>query len=1230
MAPGNFTISELASYVSKPLLSWGVSALIGSFMVLLVSIVLWRICENRFSPRLGFWLFFLVMIKPLVPISYSLPDYLAVWIPGEIAQRVLVVGDLAPQTGTEMLEQAASLNTTDLVYSTVQPPPAAEGQSLAAADERVESRRDQVKHVDSVPAALHVGSGLETSISAWDWRNVLGAIYVMAVVMLASQFFLQQLKYGRKIRNARTIPADELNVDVSELCRVAYQSRVIRVVELAGISSPAIWGARKPTLVLPAQLWRTLSADQLKWIALHELAHVYRRDGVIQFFQRLLLILQFWNPFVWVAYYFANRCREDDCDDLALHWSERNAVSAGEAFMSVVRYAKNQYLRIPNNSPAAVALFSGSSRKSCIRRMKRLLDADRQLHVRNGLKVYLTLIVACILLLPGVRTVALAQDTLSASSALGDSGLAASTFEIQIVDADGQAIPHADVEIRSNPKRKWNVISGTFQREGAYGQFTRADENGVIAVELPEEKLKTVSFSIFAAGFAPYWASWSKLERVESLPSRFTVTLDAGKSVGGVIVDEEGNFIEKAQIHPNVEYKKRADDNRQLSVGKKYMTDAKGRWRVDTIPADKPSVYVTVTHPDFMPTSTKLDMSQFQLVGKEVASKVIRLSRGLTLAGIVSDENGNPISGAIVRTRLRNEILESTTDAQGEYRLPRCAEGSTAVAVTANGFGPEVQDVNVQPGLSPVNFVLPPGQHIRVRVTDADGKAVARTRMFFQRWRDRRNFADQLGMMFEYTDENGIWECNSAPDDALVFDICPPGSMQIVNQSLVARDEEYHFVASPLLTIDGAVVDEKSRQPISSFRVTPGDRWVGRDEPFWHDREAFEGTNGSFEAVFGRVDGTKVLTINASGYAPLTSRDIHWDEGRLEMEFALKKAPDIIARVLQPGGLPAAAAEAALGVGDTQIVISDGKFSTSTFSKRVISDDAGQLNLGAQTEPLGLVIVHATGYAETVIDPTETTIKPITLVAWGKVEGHLHVAEAIGARREIVLNYNQREGLGSLARVRHENRVTTTATGEFRFEHVLPVSASIGINVKTHVTRSGHTSAQSHRRVIAIEPGQMTRIELGGTGHSVKGKLLAPVDTKEVVDWEFSRITIKNAIGISPPIPYPDELKTQGERSDWFQKWRLTPAATLWRARASAYSERRNSQIRYMCGVENDGTFRIDDLPSGAYTFDFELDFPGKSWGPNLGTLEFHFSIDADDGQRTTVDLGELQVQNAN
>lgn len=1221
-------VSDLVGNPTQQLWTWGSGALIGSAVVLLLAWVLWRICESRLSPRFGFWLFFLVLLKPFVQVELPVPGYLAAWIPGSTPETVVVSRDLSAVRDTASQRFIHSESAATDSFSAM---PLGNTNLQTGTGKILRASRNPTASEDSPHSSkLESDSGMIRGASAWPWKELVGVAYCLSVVLLLFRFLYQQLQWKRGMLAARVIGTTELNIELSPLLQITKIRDAIQVVELDGITSPAITGTRRPVLVLPAQLWRTLSTEQLKWIILHELAHVYRKDSVIQIFQRCLLILQFWNPVAWGAYYFMNRCREDDCDDLALHWSEQNTLSAGEAFMSVVKYAAEASWPVEANSSGAIALFSSSSasNRGCRRRLKRLLDDGRKLRVKHGWKSYGLLAFAWIALLPNIRLVAVAQEKLQAKSAATISGSSSGVFELRVVAPNGQAVPHADVAIRSSPKQEWVVLAGE-QFDAPNSRIARTDEDGVLRVQFSGKERNSVSFSIFSAGFAPYWANWSMQERNESLPESYTAVLDAGISIGGVIVDEAGNAIENAEIHAHVEFKKRPEDQRQLGVGKTYQTDSKGRWRIDTVPANQPSVNVTVTHPEFMPTSTKLEADKYLLAKNAEPSATLTIDRGLTVSGLVSDTNGAPIPNALVRTKLRNETLEATTNDLGEYQLLRCAEGSTAIAVTATGFAPEFKDVNIQPNLPSLDFTLPPGKTIRVRVTDAEGRPIARTRMFFQRWRDKTDFDYALGNTHLYTDENGIWEWNSAPEDALKFDVCPPESMQIVGQWIVAGDEEYHYVATPLLTIIGAVLDAETREPIKEFRVTPGNRWPGRAEPFWHERDAFQGKNGSFETVIRRVDGTQLLTISAVGYAPVTSRDIQWDEGQLELEFALQKAPDVLISILRPDGAPAPGAEAAIAVGSTQIVVSDGKLNSSTYAERIISDAAGRLNLGARTEPIGLVIVDDSGYAEAFYDPEQPIVAPVTLVAWGQVEGNLMIADGMGADQEIVLNLDHQQEFGGLARLRHENKVMTNAAGDFKFTQVLPVSANIGINVITHASHRGHTTAMSHRRVINIQPGETTHIQLGGKGHTVKGKLLPPAIATEPVDWEFSRVTIKNAIGLSPPIPYPAELETGGQRADWFRKWRSTPAALPWLADAQAYELRQSASVRYMCGVESDGRFVIHDLPPGAYRFNFELDFPGKNFGPLMGKkMEFTFSIEADDHQRTIVDLGELQVQN--
>ena len=120
-------------------------------------------------------------------------------------------------------------------------------------------------------------------------------------------------------------PLDEstLAVDLRELCRRAGVPETIRIVEDDSVAVPAVWGIARPTIILPRGIAAILTAEQLRWVLLHELAHVRRRDLIVLALQRFAAILHFFNPAIWIANRIIDQLREYACDDLASALSRR-------------------------------------------------------------------------------------------------------------------------------------------------------------------------------------------------------------------------------------------------------------------------------------------------------------------------------------------------------------------------------------------------------------------------------------------------------------------------------------------------------------------------------------------------------------------------------------------------------------------------------------------------------------------------------------------------------------------------------------------------------------------------------------------------------------------------------------------------------------------------------------------------------------------------------------------
>lgn len=89
----------------------------------------------------------------------------------------------------------------------------------------------------------------------------------------------------------------------------------IQVGFLEKLAGPMTFGWLKPIILLPFSIGNQLSTEEIKYILLHEIAHIQRNDYFIQIFVEVAHAILFFNPF---SYYFRQQIqieREKACDD---------------------------------------------------------------------------------------------------------------------------------------------------------------------------------------------------------------------------------------------------------------------------------------------------------------------------------------------------------------------------------------------------------------------------------------------------------------------------------------------------------------------------------------------------------------------------------------------------------------------------------------------------------------------------------------------------------------------------------------------------------------------------------------------------------------------------------------------------------------------------------------------------------------------------------------------------
>lgn len=675
-------------------------------------------------------------------------------------------------------------------------------------------------------------------------------------------------------------------------------------------------------------------------------------------------------------------------------------------------------------------------------------------------------------------------------------------FSLKVVGPDGKPVPHAQVQLRTNPAvTKEQIHRGEYVKDGRYGNEAKANKDGELYFTLSKHPTR-FNLKIQTPGFAPYWAGWSATRNGEPIPDQFTAKLDAGWIAGGIVVDSDGKPVQGVEVHPSVQYKKLPGDSNALHVGDRMKTDAEGKWKFECVPASQSDVHVEVSNPSFQPHYQRLARDTFGLEGDAQPSAKIQLERGLSVTGTVTDEAGRPIEGALIRTKFLNDLREAKTNSDGVYKLEGCDEKMARIVVSAKGKATDMQTVRVVPDMEPVNFVMKPGGHVKIRVVDENGKGIPKARIYYQSWRGSQAHWD-FGWDFDhkpdYADENGVWEWNEAPLDEFTADICRPGGMQLVNQQLFSRDEEFVFTPPKMLVISGKVTDAKTQKPIDKFRVVPGTRDNPDFQPGirWDSSDAFDAQKGAYTFEQNRTSPAHLIRIEAEGYKVASSREIKSNEGKVEVNFALEPAEKITVQLQDSDGAPAVAAEVVIGVASNQISIKNGDIGESqTYAHRLKSDADGRFTIASRDEPFQIVVMHESGFAH--LESTETPVPEIlTLTPWARAVGTYRIGNKPAANIRLNLSGNGLWANWPGPNIFSQNSAKTDANGHFEFPRVFPGRSRIGRQIDFMMNDGATVVASAVRPSAEFVAGETTTINLGGTGRPVTGRLVPPADFKE-------------------------------------------------------------------------------------------------------------------------------------
>lgn len=184
-----------------------------------------------------------------------------------------------------------------------------------------------VTFVMQLAAHAPVGSGRGPVVVAdgaavawWEWllrTETVSAVWCLGVGVLTVRLCVQ-LAAARRLGRGVSVPPERWVEAFEGIKARLGVHKAVRLLQHASIDTPMVVGWLAPVVLVPAGAFMSLTPDQLYAVLAHELAHIRRKDHLLNGAQAVVEVVLFFHPVVWWLSSRARVEREHCCDDVAV------------------------------------------------------------------------------------------------------------------------------------------------------------------------------------------------------------------------------------------------------------------------------------------------------------------------------------------------------------------------------------------------------------------------------------------------------------------------------------------------------------------------------------------------------------------------------------------------------------------------------------------------------------------------------------------------------------------------------------------------------------------------------------------------------------------------------------------------------------------------------------------------------------------------------------------------
>ncbi len=234
----------------------------------------------------------------------------------------------------------------------------------------------QMQGVGAAPVAELPANAAPTRSLAWlqvagnkieRYLPLVVGTWLLGLLLMSGRLAGGLLYAGRLRRAGTQALGAEWQQRLVALAGRAGLRRPVALLESARVAGPLVLGHLRPVILLPLGAVAGLSPSLLEALLAHELAHIVRRDYLLNLGLAVAEVLFFYHPAVWFMAHCLRAERENCCDDqaAALCGGDRLRVARALAALAELETAATPM-------PRLALAAAGGGRGSLLARVRRL------------------------------------------------------------------------------------------------------------------------------------------------------------------------------------------------------------------------------------------------------------------------------------------------------------------------------------------------------------------------------------------------------------------------------------------------------------------------------------------------------------------------------------------------------------------------------------------------------------------------------------------------------------------------------------------------------------------------------------------------------------------------------------------------------------------------------------------------------------------------------------------